>query len=123
MNTNNLFTICVIVRLLLFLTILLLSNYIYNRNEKIHPVIVIISIFLLSVSLGFLMRYKKYNSEQRGAFGSKVWWNNYRLFHSFTYFLAGLLILNKKTYKYAAFILLFDVLAGIGFYANEKIKK
>lgn len=120
-----LFTICILVRLMLALFIIFVSENTYNKEKnKFNPIFIYLLIAaLFSISIAFFVRFKTYKEGQKGAFGTKVWWNNYRLFHSITFFLAASFLLSSKYYKVAYYILIFDILAGISFFTYDKVVK
>jgi hypothetical protein len=73
-----------------------------------------ISFVTLLISFGFFNKYIHSNKSDKGFFGNKVWWNKYRLFHSFMFLLFSILSFNN--YSESWIVLLLDVLFGIVFY-------
>ena len=117
-----LFTICIIVRLLLTSFVIFVSNNTYKETDNYNrSFLYLVSLILLGISLGFLGRYLSYNKEDKGAFKTDVWWNNYRLFHFVTYFLAAVFLLSKKYHRVAYYILILDIIAGISFFTYNKV--
>lgn len=93
------------------LALTLLAKYI---NTKYLPYL---SIITLLIGLGFLKKFITYKNNEKGFFGNKVWWNNYRLIHSFFYLTFSVLAFNK--YKDAYLILLIDTILGVIFFINK----
>ena len=89
----------------------LLAKYI---NTKYLPYL---SIITLLIALGFLKNYITYKNSEKGFFGNKVWWNNYRLIHSFFYLTFSVLAFAKNRYAYI--ILLIDTLLSVFFFINK----
>jgi hypothetical protein len=118
-----LFTVCVSVRLLIANYIRFISNNTYNKGKANYnkTIVYLSSLVLLFVSIGFLNRYLSYKKEDKGVFKTNVWWNDYRLFHSITYFLAALFLLSNKYYMFSFYILIIDVIAGILFFTYNKV--
>jgi hypothetical protein len=96
--------ICVLVRFLM-------SYIVYMLNKK---TLIYISIPAFIISFGFLRNYLNYKEDEIGFNGGKVWWNDYRLIHSITYGLFGLMVL--KEYKYSWMILFADAMLGLIFF-------
>jgi hypothetical protein len=95
--------ICIFVRFLM-------SYIVYMLNKEI---LIYLSIPAFIISLGFLRNYLNHKENEVGFNGGKVWWNNYRLLHSITYGLFGIMVL--KRYKYSWAILLVDAMLGLIF--------
>tara|TARA_B100001093_G_C26844233_1_gene1021996 strand:+ start:1770 stop:2108 length:339 start_codon:yes stop_codon:yes gene_type:complete len=66
------------------------------------------------ISIGFFINFIKHNPNDKGFFGNKVWWNNYRLIHSFNFALFSLQAFMK--YDKAWIILLLDAFIGLFFF-------
>lgn len=76
----------------------------------------IMALFTSIISIGFLRGYLL-NTPKIGAFGNKVWWQNYRIIHSFNFGLFSILAVNKNT---KAWIILFiDACLGLLFFINK----
>tara|TARA_Y100000591_G_C21316785_1_gene443587 strand:- start:200 stop:550 length:351 start_codon:yes stop_codon:yes gene_type:complete len=77
----------------------------------------IMSIFTIFISISFLINFIKYKKDDKGFFGSYVWWNNYRLIHSFTYAIFSIQAL--MNYNKAWIVLLIDAILGLIFFINK----
>tara|TARA_Y100000389_G_scaffold155357_1_gene156000 strand:- start:2925 stop:3263 length:339 start_codon:yes stop_codon:yes gene_type:complete len=77
----------------------------------------IMGILTSFISIGFLINFINYKKNSKGFFGSKVWWNNYRLVHIFNFGLFSILALLK--YNKSWIILLIDALLGLIFFVNK----
>ncbi len=73
------------------------------------------SLFTLIIGLSFI--YTSILNKKIGFFGSKVWWNNYRLIHSFNYILFSLVAYYKNINSWI--ILLVDAFLGLIFFVNK----
>ena len=96
---------CLLSRIIL----VLIAKYI---NNKYLPYM---SLFTLIIGVGFI--YTSIINKKIGFFGSKIWWNNYRLIHSFNYALFSIqafLLYNK-----AWIILFIDAILGLIFFINN----
>lgn len=96
---------CLLSRIIL----VLIAKYI---NNKYLPYM---SLFTLIIGVGFI--YTSIINKKIGFFGSKIWWNNYRLIHSFNYILFSLAAYYKNRNSWI--ILLVDVLLGGLFFINK----
>ena len=67
----------------------LIAKYI---NSKYLPYM---SLFTLIIGISFI--YTTILDKKIGFFGSKVWWNNYRLIHGFNYILFSLAAYYKNS--------------------------
>lgn len=76
----------------------------------------IMAIFTSIISLGFLKGFLL-NSPKIGFFGSKVWWQNYRIIHSFNFGLFSLLAFCKNPNSWI--ILFIDAWLGLIFFINK----
>ena len=81
------------------------------------PFMAILTIF---ISIGFFINFIKYKKNSKGFFGGKVWWNNYRLVHSFCYALFS--VLASLKYNKSWIVLLIDALLGFIFFVNKYFK-
>ena len=82
-------------------------------NVNYLPIMVIFtSIISLSFLRGFIL-----NSPKTGFFGSKVWWQNYRIFHSFNFGLFSLLAFCKNPNSWI--VLFIDAWFGLIFFINK----
>jgi len=93
---------------------LLLSILAKTIKPKYLP---IMGIFTTIISIGFFINFIKYKKQDKGFFGSYIWWNNYRLIHSFNYALFSIqafLLYNK-----AWIILFIDAILGLIFFINN----
>ena len=77
----------------------------------------IMGLFTIFISISFFINFIKNKDSDKGFFGNYVWWNNYRLIHSFSYALFSIQALLK--YKNAWIILLVDALLGLLFFINK----
>lgn len=68
------------------------------------------------ISLGFLRGYLL-NSPKIGFFGNKVWWQDYRILHSFNYALFSLLAFSKNNNSWI--VLFIDASLGLLFFINK----
>ena len=74
---------------------------------------ILTSLFLLLVSIGFVVRFLTHDSSaKKGAFGGSVWWNGLRPFHSLIYLLSSVLVLAERQ-NVASWLLLGDVTVGL----------
>jgi len=96
------FAICIFTRLLL--TYSVYKNY----NNKFRYFLIL---FYLIAGSGLLYQFIK-NDRVIGAFGEKVWWQNYRIVHTIIFFIVCYLlyIKNKNAWK----LLLLDTLISLG---------
>ena len=82
-------------------------------NIKYLPILAIFSsIISLSFLRGFILNYPK-----TGFFGSKVWWQNYRIIHSFDFGLFSIFAFYKNPNSWI--ILFIDALLGLIFFINK----
>lgn len=65
------------------------------------------------ISISFLKRYLL-NTPKTGFFGSKVWWQDYRIIHSFNYAVFSILAFRKNIHSWI--ILFIDALLGLLFF-------
>lgn len=89
--------------------------FISNKNQILK---IILSLFLLSISISFILIYIfKLRDTGLETMGNKIWWNSLRPLHGLLYGLSGLIILfnlfNKKSNIYSSLILLLDTLIGL----------
>ena len=75
-----------------------------------------IAIFTSIISLSFLRGFIL-NSPKTGFFGSKVWWQNYRILHSFNFGLFSIFAFCKNPNSWI--ILFIDALFGLIFFINK----
>lgn len=92
-------------------TIAIIIKYI---NIKYLP---LLSLPTLIISFSFFRNYINYKQNDKGFFGGKVWWNNYRLIHAITFGIFSICALYK--FKYSWTILLFDAILGTIFFSNK----
>ena len=76
----------------------------------------IMAIFTSIISLSFLRGFIL-NSPKTGFFGSKVWWQNYRILHSFNFGLFSLLAFCKNPNSWI--VLFIDAWFGVIFFINK----
>lgn len=76
----------------------------------------IVAIFTSILSLGFLKGFLL-NYPKIGFFGSKVWWQNYRIIHSFSFGLFSLLAFCKNPNSWI--VLFIDSWLGLIFFINK----
>tara|TARA_Y100000816_G_scaffold181971_1_gene131745 strand:+ start:6759 stop:7094 length:336 start_codon:yes stop_codon:yes gene_type:complete len=76
----------------------------------------IMAIFTSIISLSFLRGFIL-NSPKTGFFGSKVWWQNYRIIHSFNFGLFSLLAFCKNPNSWI--VLFIDAWLGLIFFINK----
>ncbi len=76
----------------------------------------IMAIFTSIISLSFLKGFIL-NSPKTGFFGSEVWWQNYRILHSFNFGLFSLLAFCKNPNSWI--ILFIDAWFGLIFFINK----
>ena len=74
----------------------------------------IMALFTIVISISFFMNFIKHKKNNKGFFGSYVWWNNYRLIHSFMFALFSIQAL--VIYKNAWIVLFIDALLGLIFF-------
>tara|TARA_B100001093_G_scaffold237656_1_gene227679 strand:- start:2220 stop:2555 length:336 start_codon:yes stop_codon:yes gene_type:complete len=82
-------------------------------NVKYLP---IMAIFTSIISFGFLRGFIL-NFPKTGFFGSKVWWQNYRILHSFNFGLFSFLAFYKNPNSWI--ILFIDAWLGLIFFINK----
>ena len=107
---NNLWYVCIIIRLLLS-SLPLIYNYLINKNYKINIIknISYINKFILIIfALGFF--YKSICSSNNEIQISKVFWHETRIIHGVLIFLAGI---NFTNYTLSASILYTDLVFSI----------
>jgi hypothetical protein len=77
----------------------------------------IMAIFTSFISISFFINFIKYKKDEKGFFGSYVWWNNYRLIHSFNYAIFSIqaFLKNNKAWM----ILFIDAILGLIFFINK----
>ncbi len=75
----------------------------------------IMGVFTTFISISFFINFIKHNKNSKGFFGNKVWWNNYRLVHSFNFALFSIQALLK--YNKSWIVLLIDALLGLIIFA------
>ena len=95
------FFICVLTRL--GLTFLVSKNY--NNNYRYFLIL-----FYLVLGSGLLIQYIK-NDRVIGAFGEKVWWQNYRIIHTILFYSVCYLLYKKNSNSWK--LLLLDTLISI----------
>jgi hypothetical protein len=95
------FFICVLVRLTL--AYLVSKNY----NNKYRYFLIL---FYLVTGSGLLIQYIK-NDRVIGAFGEKVWWQNYRIIHTILFYIVSYLLYKKNSNTWK--LLLLDTLISI----------
>ena len=76
----------------------------------------IMAIFTSIISLSFLRGFIL-NSPKTGFFGSKAWWQNYRILHSFNFGLFSLLAFYKNPNSWI--VLFIDAWLGLIFFINK----
>tara|TARA_Y100001970_G_C13476338_1_gene482163 strand:+ start:30 stop:374 length:345 start_codon:yes stop_codon:yes gene_type:complete len=69
------------------------------------------------ISITFFINFMKHKTGDRGGFGNKVWWNYYRLVHSFLFGLFSILAFNK--YDNSWILLFIDAMLGLYFFINK----
>tara|TARA_Y100000741_G_scaffold131724_1_gene99182 strand:- start:4901 stop:5245 length:345 start_codon:yes stop_codon:yes gene_type:complete len=74
------------------------------------------SIFTSIISFGFLRGFI-FNTPKIGFFGNKVWWQNYRIIHSFNFGLFSLFAFCKNPNSWI--ILFIDACLGFIFFINK----
>ena len=74
-------------------------------------------IFTTFISISFFINFIKYKKHEKGFFGSYVWWNNYRLIHSFSYAMFSIQAFLQ--YNKAWMILFIDAILGVIFFINK----
>lgn len=99
-SISLMFSICILVRLLLVFIV-------YTQSYKN-----LISLVYGVITLGLAYQYVK-NERKLGAFGQKVWWQNFRLFHVLVYSTIIFMIQNNYSISLIVSILLFDLLIAI----------
>lgn len=77
----------------------------------------IMAIFTTVISISFFINFIKYKNNDKGFFGNYVWWNNYRLVHSFNYAIFS--IQAFLNYNKAWLVLLIDAIIGLIFFINK----
>lgn len=77
----------------------------------------IMGIFGLLIGFGFT--YNIIYQRKKGAFGQKVWWQNYRFIHSSLFLIFGILAIQKNVNAYR--LLFLDVVLGAIFFVNKRI--
>ena len=105
-----------------FLSRLIIAFIVKNINTKYYNYL---SIIAFVIGLSFLKNFIFSKKNDSGFFKNKVWWNNYRLIHSFNYLIASYLLYIKQ--KYSWIILLIDAFLGllfffIKYYKFERLK-
>lgn len=93
---------------------LLLALLAKKIESKYLPIMGLITIF---ISISFFINFIKNKKGDKGFFGNYVWWNNYRLIHSFSYAIFSIQALLK--YNNAWIILCVDALLGLIFFINK----
>lgn len=88
---------------------------IISRNININY-LPIMSIFTSIISLSFLRGFI-INHPKIGFFGNKVWWQNYRIIHSFNFGLFSILAFNKNPNCWI--ILFIDAFFGLFVFINK----
>lgn len=81
----------------------------------------ILSLPAIIISFGFFRNYLNYKPGDKGFAGGNVWWNDYRLFHSFMFAIFSILALYKN--KNAWIILLIDAIFGTIFFSRKYLFK
>ena len=76
----------------------------------------IIAIFTSIISLSFLRGFIL-NSPKTGFFDNKVWWQNYRIVHSFNFGLFSFLAFCKNPNSWI--VLFIDAWLGVAFFINK----
>ena len=76
----------------------------------------IMAVFTSIISLSFLRGFIL-TTPKTGFFGSKVWWQNYRILHSFNFGLFSLLAFYKNPNSWI--VLFIDVWLGLIFFINK----
>ena len=74
----------------------------------------IMGLFTIFISISFFINFIKNKESDKGFFGNYVWWNNYRLIHSFMFALFSIQAL--LIYKNAWIVLFIDALLGLIFF-------
>ena len=104
---NLFFLLCIPLRLLL-----VYIAYILPLNKLKY-----MGYLMLIPSIGFGNSFLKYKKGDKGAFGGNVWWNNYRLIHSFSYAMFSIQAFLQ--YNKAWMILFIDAILGLIFFINK----
>lgn len=100
-NIKLLFIICIIIRLLLAY----IAKISINKSWRL-----ILVIFYAIISLGmFVQMFRKFRTT--GAFGQKIWWENYRPIHGTLWGLSAYYLYHNNDLVYH--LLLLDTLIGI----------
>jgi len=81
----------------------------------------IMGYLMVLVAIGFIMSYMNFKENDNGAFGSLVWWNNYRAIHAAMYLVFSIMVLGNINIDKAYLVLLIDVIIGIGAFSNKYI--
>ena len=102
-----LFSLCIALRFSIAFAVYKLYNNKYSKY---------LSIILLIIGLGFVYQYMS-KVRKVGAFGQKIWWDNYRPIHAILYVLGSVLLYMKN--KYAFMPILLDTIIGIIVYLKK----
>lgn len=81
----------------------------------------IMGYLMVLVAIGFAFSYMNFKENDKGAFGSLVWWNNYRAIHAILYLIFSLMVIGNIHINKAYLVLLIDVIIGIGVFSNKYI--
>lgn len=100
-----------------FILRILIAILAKNINVNYLP---IMAIFTCIISLGFLRGFI-HNFPKTGFFGSKVWWQNYRILHSINFGLFSLLAFYKNSNSWI--VLFIDAWLGLIFFINKYFLK
>ncbi len=106
MNTTLLFTVCILVRLF------------FAFLAKVAPLkwLRLMGWIALLPALGFLYLFVSGVRNKTGAFGEKIWWNDFRPVHALLY--GGFAYLAISGNRNAWILLLIDALVGLGGFIN-----
>ena len=77
----------------------------------------IMGVFTTFISISFFINFIQYEKNDKGFFGSYVWWNNYRFIHGLNYAIFSILAL--LIYNNAWIILFADAILGLIFFINK----
>lgn len=99
-SISVLFSLCIFVRLLLVYGV-------YSKKYKN-----VMSYIFAIIAFGLLYQYVK-NNRIYGAFGQKVWWQNFRLYHSLVYLWVIFMLQNNYNELFIVKILLLDLFVAI----------
>ena len=106
MNINNLWYICLLVRL----SFVYLIKYLYKTKSADNKLVNIITFVLFAISSGFL--YKGYTGSNNETQISKVFWHSTRYVHGVLYLLSSVYLYNKNI-EMTSLLLYTDIMFSI----------